>query len=1016
MSVANPCVSTSDFSVDHDPELLGISAEQPLEIDTTQEVSQDGLRFEITLVDGNGGTAASAMSSQTYSAYNPTQNYRGWEMNAAESWRTFYGLETHRLGIDDLNMDLTQYKLRVKILDNASIPQMWMAGGALEFSGNYNSNVQAWEFPLSDFADYIHHPDSTGGKAINPAVRQFTLQPYDVGTQLNYHGHRSVVVTFGLKDGYGVESSGNWQTVDASHLKAAYRKENVQVGDASYDVIVGGFADWLLTTWEQGKDINLRIDTEVDSVSHLISQSLVYRKSSTQDNWQTATLNMPHKISVTGTGYIDGYSRLMGTKDLSENDEFNQFCSALLELQSSYTSKTPGDWAINVSGISFKYPPKRFEGSVTLNTRPSVNWSGNSYMNKLTAAITNRLQGQTLNVGPVHAYDNQLIGGWIDASDGFETLAPDSVFERNVFHVNDDAIKVRTRSLTFKDTVVLQGNAGSAIDLSGYGWTWGAVYGGGIYDTYVHRITQASPPDDHIGGMISNRTIFTPMVSDSSGKGIWDVTISNITVPSFSNGTYDANVVVDTGIFSALNNAPRDFKPNQTSYLNIHDGDHYALETIHISGVKIYPNAKPKSPMYAFGSFVEGSTPDISYQAFVQSQQQQQTVNYDFYDTPKNIMVDWGSGNSYGTVTLGLGVNSLLITGAMGNDNLNAPSDWMTRVNQRPLVRSTSPSENVAYAVCEWKEPAVFYVGQQGRDTYHVEPGMFTAILDQGKASDKDIVTGLPGRARQWSRIRLGRYDYLLVSKRHPETRVLLVDPLGKQNADNRIASLKFDQGKAVGLRRFLRRSSRLISMTYPQAMRKMSLDVESILGLAETDRPFLSGHAGIAPKQVRFLLGRLRQGASQSARSHSSFGGPNQICGDAAPNVLEGSTHVDHIFGLDADDSLFGAADDDWLLGNRGDDSLEGGKGNDYLSGGSGTDQLVGGEGRDVFLLEAEQSHDTIWDFVLGEDTILLGSTVLDFELLDLDGDAHLLSGEEEFAVVRGMGGKLTQTGSLLR
>ncbi|MFC7477239.1 calcium-binding protein [Dankookia sp. GCM10030260] len=68
----------------------------------------------------------------------------------------------------------------------------------------------------------------------------------------------------------------------------------------------------------------------------------------------------------------------------------------------------------------------------------------------------------------------------------------------------------------------------------------------------------------------------------------------------------------------------------------------------------------------------------------------------------------------------------------------------------------------------------------------------------------------------------------------------------------------------------------------------------------------------------------------------------------------------------------------DDAVTGGAGRDFLVGGAGGDSLDGGAGQDSLLGGGGADTFVFGAHESTpDSILDFVAGEDTILLDSTV---------------------------------------
>jgi Ca2+-binding RTX toxin-like protein len=98
-------------------------------------------------------------------------------------------------------------------------------------------------------------------------------------------------------------------------------------------------------------------------------------------------------------------------------------------------------------------------------------------------------------------------------------------------------------------------------------------------------------------------------------------------------------------------------------------------------------------------------------------------------------------------------------------------------------------------------------------------------------------------------------------------------------------------------------------------------------------------------------------------------------------------------LLGSSGDDALFGNRGADNLNGGDGNDSLYGGKGDDLLTGGLGIDTLTGGLGLDKFLLSTNSGTDTIADFEVGKDLLVLGNG-LSFSQLAIvqDSDATLI------------------------
>ncbi|SOD98720.1 hypothetical protein [Caenispirillum bisanense] len=74
-------------------------------------------------------------------------------------------------------------------------------------------------------------------------------------------------------------------------------------------------------------------------------------------------------------------------------------------------------------------------------------------------------------------------------------------------------------------------------------------------------------------------------------------------------------------------------------------------------------------------------------------------------------------------------------------------------------------------------------------------------------------------------------------------------------------------------------------------------------------------------------------------------------------------------------DDLLQGDVADNLIHGGAGNDTLEGGAGIDLLNGGAGDDTLTGGEGVDVFSFDSGSGNDTVTDFVVGTDVLMIGA-----------------------------------------
>jgi len=126
-------------------------------------------------------------------------------------------------------------------------------------------------------------------------------------------------------------------------------------------------------------------------------------------------------------------------------------------------------------------------------------------------------------------------------------------------------------------------------------------------------------------------------------------------------------------------------------------------------------------------------------------------------------------------------------------------------------------------------------------------------------------------------------------------------------------------------------------------------------------------------------------------------------IVGDRDPEVLEGTTAADHIWGMDGNDTITGLAGNDYIGGGDGDDIIDGGLGADEISTGNGNDTVVirQGDGGNT-IVEA----DMISDFTDGSD--LIGLHNLNYSDLTIEqgsgdyvSDALISSGSEYLVVI---------------
>ncbi|MEO0405973.1 MAG: hypothetical protein AAF289_01355 [Cyanobacteria bacterium P01_A01_bin.135] len=127
---------------------------------------------------------------------------------------------------------------------------------------------------------------------------------------------------------------------------------------------------------------------------------------------------------------------------------------------------------------------------------------------------------------------------------------------------------------------------------------------------------------------------------------------------------------------------------------------------------------------------------------------------------------------------------------------------------------------------------------------------------------------------------------------------------------------------------------------------------------------------------------------------------GRNRIFNQDTVTFLNDNNNV--VMGFDnSDDVINGQGGDDLLWGKSGDDTLRGGGGDDILFGGEGDDTLTGSVGRDRFVFTPNTGMDTITDFDLDDDKIVLqdGLRLEDLEIQSFGSSTHILVNGEAIA-----------------
>jgi len=140
---------------------------------------------------------------------------------------------------------------------------------------------------------------------------------------------------------------------------------------------------------------------------------------------------------------------------------------------------------------------------------------------------------------------------------------------------------------------------------------------------------------------------------------------------------------------------------------------------------------------------------------------------------------------------------------------------------------------------------------------------------------------------------------------------------------------------------------------------------------------------------------------------------GNNTILGNSGKDILVGGSDADYLLGGSDADYLLGGAGEDLLLGNQGNDTLNGGEGKDLLrggdgddliDGGAGSDTLFGNDGADIFELTPNLGTDTIEDFQVSSDSLMLSGGLSFGDLSFSDSNISLAATDETLATLSGI------------
>jgi len=126
--------------------------------------------------------------------------------------------------------------------------------------------------------------------------------------------------------------------------------------------------------------------------------------------------------------------------------------------------------------------------------------------------------------------------------------------------------------------------------------------------------------------------------------------------------------------------------------------------------------------------------------------------------------------------------------------------------------------------------------------------------------------------------------------------------------------------------------------------------------------------------------------------------GQSNVIKGDNGNNFLHGTIGADIMFGAGGNDVLFGGEGDDILNGT---DSKSRGVGEvDNLNGQAGADKFILGDTQGSFYLgNGFSDFAIIQDFTRGEDQLVLSGRASNYRIVDADGAAFILKGDDAIA-----------------